>query len=141
LARHKDARKKRSVRRWELPDGMSCLQVEAPAPDVEAIWASLTVLAGPADADDPRLLDARRTDALLGLCLGAVAPDPAKDAHQPARVVARPRIPVQAHVVVDLPTLLGLADNQCELRGYGPIPAGLAREWLQDATTWRASGH
>jgi hypothetical protein len=30
-----------------------------------------------------------------------------------------------------------LADNPAELLGYAPIPAGLAREWLQDATTWR----
>jgi hypothetical protein len=40
-------------------------------------------------------------------------------------------------VVVDLPTLLGLADHPAELPGYGPIPAGVARDWISDATTWR----
>jgi hypothetical protein len=39
--------------------------------------------------------------------------------------------------VIDVATLLGLADNNCVLSGYGEIPAGLAREWLHEATTWR----
>ena len=40
------------------------------------------------------------------------------------------------NVVVDLPTLLGLADNPAELSGYGPIPASLARE-LATSHEWR----
>ncbi|HVQ18112.1 MAG TPA: DUF222 domain-containing protein, partial [Actinomycetes bacterium] len=134
VSRHLTAKEGRKVRKWQLPDGMACLNVEAPAPDIDTIHAALTVLAGATEADDPRTLDARRTDALLGLCLGAVAPDPDVGSN---RIIARPKIPVQAHVVIDLPTLLGLADNPCRLSGYGSIPAGLAREWLQDATTWR----
>ena len=137
LLRHKQAAAERTIKRWQLPDGMGCLQVEAPATDIETMWAALTVLAGPRESDDPRPLGARRVDAMLGLCLGAVAPDPSIDAESPARVVARPKVPVQAQVVVDLATLLGLAENPAELRGHGQIPAGLAREWLQDATTWR----
>ena len=39
---------------------------------------------------------------------------------------------MQAHVVVDLPTALGLADNPGEIRGYGPIPGPL-RELASDA--------
>lgn len=38
-----------------------------------------------------------------------------------------------AHVVLDLPTALGLADNPGELRGHGPIPAELVRELAADA--------
>ena len=135
--RHQRATTERTVRRWRELDGMATLNVTAPAPDVEAIWGALTVLSGPRESDDPRPLGARRVDALLGLCLGAVAPDPETDSNTPARVVSRPKIPTQAHIVIDLPTLLGLADNPCELKGYGQVPAGLARDWLHHATTWR----
>ena len=48
-----------------------------------------------------------------------------------------PTVPVQAQIVIDLATLLGLADHPAELRGYGAIPAGTAREWLTEASTWR----
>ena len=40
------------------------------------------------------------------------------------------------NVIVDLPTLLGLADNPAELSGYGAIPASLARE-LATSNQWR----
>jgi hypothetical protein len=40
------------------------------------------------------------------------------------------------NVVVDLPTLLGLAENPAELSGYGAIPASLARE-LATSHQWR----
>jgi hypothetical protein len=40
------------------------------------------------------------------------------------------------NVIVDLPTLMGLAENPAELSGYGPIPATLARE-LATSHQWR----
>lgn len=40
------------------------------------------------------------------------------------------------NIVIDLPTLLGLADNPARLDGYGPIPPGLARRLAADAA-WR----
>jgi hypothetical protein len=40
------------------------------------------------------------------------------------------------NVVIDLPTLLGLADHPARLDGYGPIPADLARRLAGDAA-WR----
>ena len=33
VVRHRTATAERTVKRWELLDGMACLQVEAPAPD------------------------------------------------------------------------------------------------------------
>lgn len=137
VLRHRKAAAERTMTKWREPDGMATLEVKAPAPDIEAIWGALTILAGPTDADDPRPIGARRVDTLLGLCIGAVAPDPATEAQVPSRVVARPTIPTQAHIVIDLPTLLGLAENSCELVGYGEIPAGVARDWLHHATSWR----
>ncbi|MFZ0323453.1 MAG: DUF222 domain-containing protein [Actinomycetes bacterium] len=132
--RHAQASRDRSVQRWHEPDGVAALMVRGPATDIEAVWAALSTLAGPRAADDPRRLDARRFDALLGLCLGAVAP---RDEGEAAGPVAAPRTPVQAQIVIDLATLLELADNPCELRGYGAIPAEVARGWLQQAKTWR----
>jgi hypothetical protein len=38
--------------------------------------------------------------------------------------------------VIDLPSLLGLADNPAELVGYGPIPAALVRDRAAEAD-WR----
>jgi hypothetical protein len=40
------------------------------------------------------------------------------------------------NIVIDLPTLLGLADNPARLDGYGTIPAALARRIAADAA-WR----
>jgi len=39
---------------------------------------------------------------------------------------------VEAQVIIDLPTLLGLADNPGELAGVGPIPAEVARALAAD---------
>ncbi len=38
--------------------------------------------------------------------------------------------------MIDLPSLLGLADNPAELVGYGPIPAALVRDRAAEAD-WR----
>lgn len=137
VARHREYVADRTIKKWKLGDGMACLQVDAPAPDVATMWAALSILAGPRESDDPRSLGARRVDALLGLCLGAVAPDPDEPESAPSSFKGQPAAPVEAQVVVDLPTLLGLVDNPAILNGYGQIPAGLARDWLEDATTWR----
>jgi hypothetical protein len=48
---------------------------------------------------------------------------------------------VQLRVSVDLPTLLGLADNPAELAGHGPIPPQLARELAGDADWTRLTTH
>jgi hypothetical protein len=40
------------------------------------------------------------------------------------------------NIVIDLPTLLGLAEHPARLDGYGPIPPDLARRLAGDAT-WR----
>lgn len=43
------------------------------------------------------------------------------------------RRPLTVNVTIDLPTLLGLAENPGELAGYGAIPASVAREIASDA--------
>ena len=134
--RHQAAVALREVRRWALDDGMAVLQVIASAIDVNLAFETLTVLAGPDRSDDPRTLNARRVDALVGLCGGGVARDPSADNGSGASPL-RTRAPVQAQIVIDLTTLLGMDDRAACLRGHGPIAADVAREWLSDATTWR----
>ncbi|MFZ0324975.1 MAG: DUF222 domain-containing protein [Actinomycetes bacterium] len=138
--RHDRGVTERGVACWSMPDGLARLVVTSSAHDVAVVKQALTVLAGPRETDDPRTLGARRVDALLGLCLGAVAPAAplGADRDDPAvRVPARPFSPVTAQIVVDLPTLTGLADHPCHLRGYGSVPAAIARHWLSHATTWQ----
>jgi hypothetical protein len=42
-----------------------------------------------------------------------------------------------AAIMVDLPTLLGLAHEPGHVPGYGPVPAAIARELAADAAGWR----
>jgi hypothetical protein len=144
--RHRRARSLRGIRTCALRDGMAALEMTSTAADVDLVMRALTAAAGPPEADDPRSLDNRRVDALVALCLSrpeSTAGRRPDDSVPP--VSTRPEVCV--NVVVDLPTLLGLADNPAELPGYGPVPAGVARDWISDATTWRrlvvdpVSGH
>ena len=82
-------------------------------------------------------IDARRSDALLAWANDALA-DPDLPRRQGRRV--------ELQVVIDLPTLLGMAENPAELIGYGAIPAPAARALAGEAG-WRrlvtdpADGH
>lgn len=73
--------------------------------------------------------DMKRADALTSIAsqaLGAMADD------------VRPhRRPISISVAVDLPTLLGLAENPGQLAGYGAIPASVARKLAADGTWQR----
>ena len=73
--------------------------------------------------------DMKRADALTAIAsqtLGAMADD------------VRPhRRPISISVAIDLPTLLGLAENPGQLAGYGAIPASVARKLAADGTWQR----
>jgi hypothetical protein len=81
-----------------------------------------------ADGDKTIGMDARRADALVGWAVAALA-DPSLPKLQGR--------PVELHVVTDLPTMLGLAENPAELLGYGTIPASIARILAGDANRRR----
>ena len=72
--------------------------------------------------------DNKRADALTAILSQALASN--LDEVRPHRR------PVTVNVTVDLPTLLGLAENPGQLSGYGAIPASVARELASDAT-WK----
>ena len=74
---------------------------------------------------DQRSKDMKRADALTTIAsqfLSSVIDD-----------VTPHRRPLTVNVTIDLPTLMGLAENPGELAGYGPIPASVAREIAADA--------
>jgi hypothetical protein len=72
--------------------------------------------------------DNKRADALTAILSHALASN--------VDDVRPHRRPVTVNVTIDLPTLLGLAENPGQLSGYGAIPASVARELASDAT-WK----
>jgi hypothetical protein len=149
--RSEQAKAERTVTRDPLDDGMAELRAVLTATDTELVWAELTARAQAEHIrrhdqgmDQPGL-DALRADALVDAVL---SPDTSTSGDGidgrggssgsggpggSGGSVAPVRVRVQLHVTVDLPTLLGLADNPAELAGHGPIPPHLARELAGDA--------
>src|SRR3954452_4353239 len=163
--RHQRAAADRTIEQLPQPDGMESTWFTVPAPVSKDLWATLTADARAAQADRrlaglPFLgLTALRVDALVHAVLGTGGADPTNptmttvttsDGAAAARPTG-PRLPrcrcggaQTAAVVIDLPTLLGLADRPGEIPGYGPIPAPAARamgadrdwvRWLVDPGT------
>ncbi len=78
--------------------------------------------------NDGRSMDMKRADAMTAIATWALA--------QSGDVVAPHRRPITVNVTVDLPTLMGLAENPGQLSGYGAIPASVARSLASDGK-WR----
>ena len=120
---------KREVTMYSDGGVMTIIEAVLPAPDAMTVWNALTAcgLAG-ARPDDTRTLAHKRADALTQWAHRALdAPDlPAQQ--------GRKRLETQ--VIIDIATLLGLANNPGELVGHGPIPARLARDLAADSQ-WR----
>lgn len=126
---HAAAADRRTVERWSDRDGMGALTAWLPVPEADFVFTALDAGAARLGPDDPRGIDARRADVLVSWAVSALD-DPglsATEGQRPARAVA---------VTVDLPTLLGLADNPGELAGFGPIPASMARSLAAEGN-WR----
>jgi hypothetical protein len=66
----------------------------------------------------------KRADALTSIASAYLASS--------AEIVIPHRRPISVNVTIDLPTLLGLAENPGQLAGYGAIPASVARELAAD---------
>jgi hypothetical protein len=73
--------------------------------------------------------DMKRADALTAITAQALAS--IADDVQPHRR------PITISVAIDLPTLLGLAENPGQLAGYGAIPASVARRLAADGNWQR----
>jgi hypothetical protein len=139
----------RRVSCYNDPDGMSTVVAILPAADAQIVmnsieafilradqisqaegkgqavgkYSTLTKDQGPTK-DQSLTKDMQRADALSSIC--------AQFLSQLDDVVKPHRRPLTINVTVDLPTLLGLAENPGQLAGYGPIPAAVARELASD---------
>ncbi|WP_219412528.1 DUF222 domain-containing protein [Pseudonocardia nigra] len=154
--RHREARKDRRVVVGDEKDGMAALWAMLSAPDAHSAHQWLTRLARGMGAGDPRGMDARRADLLVALLTGQITyarhsvdgadPDSA-DTTQPEQAAGtvwcgpapQPVNPGKPLVQIVMPhsTLLGRDDQPCELVGYGPIAADLAREIAADSVWHR----
>ena len=149
----------RKVSYFPSPNGMATIVAFLPAPDAQTIMLAIDRLAsktngiakeklrnyrksnGQSEVDnaerfnltdfsedlmDP--MDAHRADAITAIA--AMFLETNED-----QIMNHGR-PVTVNLTIDLPTLLGLAENPGQLSGYGPIPAPVARELAADGK-WR----
>lgn len=121
------ARDTRRVSCYRESDGLSTIVAILPAEDAQIVMSAIAsfVLQG---EDDNRSMDMKRADALSTLASWALS-----QSHSEVRPHRRP---ITVNVTVDLPTLLGFAENPGQLAGYGAIPASLARSLASDSK-WR----
>ncbi len=123
----------RRVSCYNEADGMSTVVAILPAADAQIVMNSIEAfilrqvqLQGAHNEDDAsRTIDQKRADALSAICSNFLS--------EISQTVTPQRRPLTVNVTIDLPTLLGLAENPGQLAGYGPIPASVARELASDA--------
>ena len=120
----------RRVSCYNDADGMSTVVAILPAADAQVVMNSIEAFIlrenqKPAIEGTPKLnIDMKRADALTAICANFLTSlDGAVQSH---------RRPLTVNVTIDLPTLLGLAENPGQLAGYGAIPAAGARELASD---------
>lgn len=124
------ARDTRRITCYRESDGLSTIVAILPSEDAQIVMSAIEsfVLRGEDDPSDPRSMDMKRADALSTLASWAL---------EQSQTEVRPhRRPITVNVTIDLPTLLGLAENPGQLAGYGAIPASLARSLASDSR-WR----
>jgi hypothetical protein len=128
VARARDTRK---VSCYSESDGISTIVAILPAADAQIVMNSIESFIRAANAEqgadaksDPRSSDMKRADALTAIASAYLS--------SAAEIVTPHRRPISVNVTIDLPTLLGLAENPGQLAGYGAIPASVARELAAD---------
>ena len=131
------ARDRRRVSCYNDSDGMSTVVAILPAADAQVVMNAIESFIRLASADienkdgsvsakDARSTDMKRADALTAIAAASLSASP----------VTPHRRPISINVTIDLPTLLGLAENPGQLNGYGAIPASVARHLASDAS-WK----
>ncbi len=129
--------KAQSLRRvscYNDADGMSTVVAILPAADAQIVINSIDAFIlrqeqlGAEGKNNQRTADQKRADALTAICATVLS--------DLSATVASHRRPLTVNVTIDLPTLLGLAENPGQLAGYGAIPASVARQLASDAN-WK----
>jgi hypothetical protein len=128
------ARDSRRVTCYSEADGMATVVAILPAEDAQTVMKSIEAYIVKRDGEDAAewsilSADIKRADALTAIAsqaLVSIADD-----------VLPHRRPITISVAIDLPTLLGLAENPGQLAGYGAIPASVARRLAADGNWQR----
>lgn len=128
------ARDSRRVSCYPEADGMATVIAILPAEDAQTVMKSIEAFIlkrNSEDTPDWSILsaDMKRADALTYIASQALSS--LADEVQPHRR------PITISVAIDLPTLLGLAENPGQLSGYGAIPASVARLLAADGNWQR----
>ena len=130
------ARDSRRVSCYPEADGMATVVAILPAEDAQTVMKSIEAYILKRNQEDEidaewsmLSADMKRADALTFITSQALA--------SMADVVRPHRRPVTISVAIDLPTLLGLAENPGQLAGYGAIPASVARRLAADGNWQR----
>ncbi|MFM2155080.1 MAG: hypothetical protein RL382_981 [Actinomycetota bacterium] len=128
------ARDSRRVTFYPEADGMATVIAILPAEDAQTVMKSIEAYILKQDAQDAAewsvlSADMRRADALTAIASQALA--------AMANDVQPHRRPITISVAIDLPTLMGLAENPGQLAGYGAIPASVARRLAADGNWQR----
>jgi hypothetical protein len=132
----------RRVNCYNETDGMSTVVAILPAADAQVVMNSIEAFilrqeqlgksqqqsAAASTEFENLTIDQKRADALSAICRNFLS--------DISTTVTPQRRPLTVNVTIDLPTLLGLAENPGQLAGYGPIPASVARELASDGK-WR----
>jgi hypothetical protein len=109
-------------------DGMACLTLFAPAPEIHAIAdRAIRLAAGLKQGGDPRSMGHLKVDVLTDLLLNGETSIPGATRGVRGRV----------HVMVPAMTILGVGEEAAILRGYGPIDPATAAQLTAEATSWR----
>ena len=128
------ARDARRVSCYPEADGMATVIAILPAEDAQAVMKSIEAFILKRNSEDAPewsvlFADMKRADALTYIASQALSS--LADEVQPHRR------PITISVAIDLPTLLGLAENPGQLAGYGAIPASVARRLAADGNWQR----
>jgi hypothetical protein len=128
------ARDSRRVSCYPEADGMATVIAILPAEDAQTVMKSIEAFIlkrNSEDAPEWSILtaDMKRADALTYIASQALSS--LADEVQPHRR------PITISVAIDLPTLMGLAENPGQLAGYGAIPASVARRLAADGNWQR----
>lgn len=128
------ARDARRVSCYPEADGMATVIAILPAEDAQTVMKSIEAFILKRNSEDTSewsilSADMKRADALTYIASQALSS--LADEVQPHRR------PITISVAIDLPTLMGLAENPGQLAGYGAIPASIARRLAADGNWQR----
>ncbi len=128
------ARDTRRVTCYPEADGMATVVAILPAEDAQTVMKSIEAFILKKDSEDAAEwsilnADMKRADAFTAIASQALA--------SMADEIRPHRRPITISVAIDLPTLLGLAENPGQLAGYGAIPASVARKLAADGNWQR----